>query len=50
MGKSSKERTRGLYNSRLVALLDHIAIIIFPWCVCHFNNKAFNLLGIFLFS
>ena len=40
----------GLYDSRLVVLLDQIAIIISPWSVCHFNNKAFDMVEIFLIS
>lgn len=49
MEESSKECTQGLYNTGLVILLDQITIIIFPWCVCHFNNKAFDIVGISFF-
>lgn len=48
MEKSSKERTQGSSNTRLVPLLDQAAVIL-PG-VSYFNNKAFDMVGIFLFS
>lgn len=48
MEKSSKECTQGSSNTRLVPLLDQTAVI--PPGVSYFNNKAFDMVGIFLFS
>lgn len=39
----------GLVERQAGILLDQIAIIISPRCACHFNNKAFGMVGIFLF-